>query len=445
MKKLLYKKVTQYTLCYITKGMGKGENMSTGISIREIKNEYLQKLAEEVDVSKNNYIDGNEISVFIEKAQEQKDKYSQKDFAEVMGLFRIYEKPELSWEEIGEIGINRGKELVKGMFCDEEGFSLKRTLTTLGTGAAFAAISAVSAPVALICGAALGAYTVFSGTAKIIEGKKAYDNAKTHEEAVQAMENAMDGGIETGLSILALFGIRQCANKMSINAKSGIKIPPEQQAYRQPKSRQTQTKPAENTGANNAENLTANRTDRTVETKVDAHKRTVQKSTKYKDGHTVEKFYNKSGAITKEIRTDVNGKKMTVEYKYDKDGFNVISKTETYDAGYIFETNPMRIYPKGMMKETTFEKGLRKEVCTDGETLTTNWYDRQSNIVKQELSTPDRYGRIKYEKTKNGEIETFADGRVVEKRYHRDTYDEITTYPDGTKKTRTLETVKIIW
>ena len=419
--------------------------MSTGICIREIKNEYLRRLGEEVDVSNNNYIDGNEISVFIEKAQEIKDKYSQKDFADVMGLFKIYEKPELSWEEIGEIGLSRGKELVKGMICDEEGFSLKRTLTTLGTGAAFAAISAVSAPLALVCGAVLGTYTVCSGAAKIIEGKKAYDNAKTHEEAVQAMEKALDGGIETGLSILALFGIRHCANKMSVNAKSGVKAQPESQAYAQPKSRQTPTKPAENTGANNTENLAANQTNKTVETKADSHKRTVQKST-YKDGHTVEKFYNKSGAITKEVRTDVSGKKMTVEYKYDKDGFDLISQTETYDAGYIFGTNPTRIYPKGMIKETTFEKGMRKEVCTDGETLATNWYNRQGDIVKQELSTPDKYGRIKYEKTKNDEIETFADGRIVEKKYNNyDTYDEITTYPDGTKTTRTLETVKIVW
>lgn len=54
--------------------------MSAGIDIREIKNEYLQKVAKDVDASKNNLIDGNEISVFIEKALEQKDKYSEKDF-----------------------------------------------------------------------------------------------------------------------------------------------------------------------------------------------------------------------------------------------------------------------------------------------------------------------------------------------------------------------------
>ena len=276
--------------------------MSTGIDIREIKNEYLQKLAEEVDVSKNNYIDSNEISVFIEKAQEQKDKYSQKDFADVMGLFRSYDRAELSWEEIGKIGMNRSKELVKGMFCNEDGFSLKRTLTTLGTGAAFAAISIVSAPAALICGAALGAYTVCSGTAKIIEGKKAYDNAKTHEEAVQAMEKAMDGGIETGLLILALIGIRQCANKMSIKAKTATKpqsvkqtpVPTNEQMPVSQKTQRPQTKPVENIKTNN-----------------------------------VEKFYNKSGSITKKVRTDINGKKMTVEYKYDKDGFNIISQTET--------------------------------------------------------------------------------------------------------------------
>ena len=45
--------------------------------------------------------------------------------------------------------------------------------------------------------------------------------------------------------------------------------------------------------------------------------------------NNVEKFYNKSGSITKKVRTDINGKKMTVEYKYDKDGFNIISQTET--------------------------------------------------------------------------------------------------------------------
>ena len=140
-----------------------------------------------------------------------------------MGLFRLYGRAELSWEEIGKIGLKSAKNFVKGMFCDENGLSLTRTLTTAGTIAGFAAVAAipgVGPAIALTGGAALGTYTAYKGTSKVLEGKKEYCNAKTHEEAVQAMEKAMDGGVETGVSILALLGIRQCAAKMSIKAKT---------------------------------------------------------------------------------------------------------------------------------------------------------------------------------------------------------------------------------
>ena len=55
-----------------------------------------------------------------------------------MGLFRLYGRAELSWEEIGKIGLKSAKNFVKGMFCDENGLSLTRTLTTAGTIAGFA-------------------------------------------------------------------------------------------------------------------------------------------------------------------------------------------------------------------------------------------------------------------------------------------------------------------
>ena len=105
----------------------------------------------------------------------------------------------------------------------------------------------------------------------------------------------MDGGVETGVSILALLGIRQCAAKMSIKAKTATKpqsgeqtpVPTNEQMPVSHKTHQPQTKPVEN-----------------IKT-------------------------NKSGSITQKVRTDINGKKMTVEYKYDKDGFNIISQTET--------------------------------------------------------------------------------------------------------------------
>ena len=79
-----------------------------------------------------------------------------------MGLFRLYGRAELSWEEIGKIGLKSAKNFVKGMFCDENGFSLTRTLTTASTIAGFAAVAAipgVGPAIALPAGAALGTYT----------------------------------------------------------------------------------------------------------------------------------------------------------------------------------------------------------------------------------------------------------------------------------------------
>lgn len=418
--------------------------MSTGINIREIKNEYLQKVAKEVDTSKNNFIDSDEISVFLEKIQDQKDKYSKKDFADVMGLFRSYDRAELSWEEIGKIGLKSAKNFVKGMFCDENCFSFKRTFTTLGTAAAFAAIAAipgVGPAIALTGGAALGTYTAYKGTGKVLEGKKEYYNAKTHEEAVQAMEKAMDGGVETGVSILALLGIRQCASRM----KSGVKNQANGQAQQtqhseqvaaSPKTQQPQAKSVEQAKTNDTGKLTAEQPNYTVEKKLDAQGRTTQTTTKYKDGYIVEKFYNKSGSITKKVRTDINGKKMTVEYKYDKDGFNIISQTETYEPGYIYQSNPVKKYPKGMIKETTWENGLRKEVCTDGDALTTNWFDRRNEIIRQEFSTPDKRGRIRYEKTNLGYKETYNDGHTFETRFNGNGWDYIKRYIDGSKQVR---------
>ena len=433
--------------------------MGMGIEIREIQNKYLQELALEIDTSgiskKDGYMDVKELTIFVQKAQEEKNQYSQSDFEQTLGLFKSApaikpKRAELSWGEIGEIGMKKAKNFVKGMFCDENGFSLKRTLTTLGAAAAFAAVSAipgVGPAIALTCGAVLGTYGVCKGTSELVNGLKEYYNAKTHDEAVQAMEKTMAGGVETGFSILALLGIRQCATKMSAKTKPQTQTSSQSQAQTasqtqtQPKPQQTtQTKPAETTKTENPEAL-----NRTAENKVDTQNRT--KTTKYQDRHTVEKFYNKSGAITKEIRTDVNGKKMTVEYKYDKDGFNVISKTETYEAGYVYQTNPKIIYNKGMIKETTFKNGVRKEVCTDGETLTTNWYDRKGEIIKQEFSSPDKNGMIKYERTNSGYKETFADGHSFERIYNpaKECYDEIRIFADGRKEVNSVPIVKIVW
>ena len=385
-----------------------------------------------------------------------------------MSLLKQHNRAELSWAEIGKIGLKSAKDFVKGLFCDEDGFSVKRTLTTLGTTAAFAAVSAipvVGVPIALASGAVLGSYTAYKGAGKIIDGCKEYYNATTHEEATKAMEKAMDGGVETGVSILALLGIKQYATKMSGKAASGTKAQPvEQTQVRSSQSvssgtqqaqvkpvkqtqaqssqsvssgtQQAQVKPVEHVKINDTNKLAADESAKVVNTKVDAKGRITQKTTQYNNGHKVEKFYNKSGSISKEIRTDVNGKKMTVEYKYDKKGFDVISKTETYEPGYIYQSNPLKTYSKGMIKESSWENGLRKEVCTDGDALTTNWYNRHNEIIKQECSIPDKYGRIGYEKTRTGYKETFADGRTFEANFDNRGGDYITRFIDGSSRVR---------
>lgn len=423
--------------------------MNTRINIREIKNENLRQAAQEIDTSgiskKDAFLDEKEFSIFAQKVKEQQEKYSQSDFEQVIGLYKSTssqktQRAELSWGEIGKIGLKSAKNFVKGMFCDENGFSLKRTLTTAGTIAAFAAVSAipiVGPAIALIGGAALGTYTALKGIGKMFDGRKEYYKAKTHDEAAKAMEKAMDGGVETGVSLLALLGIRKCASNMSAKAKSGRTTQHNQQAQSQ-SSQQTQAQNTQSTTVKDTKTnkLTNEQQNNTVETKVDAQGRITQKVTKYKDGHTVEKFYNKSGNVTKEIRSDVNGKKMTTEYKYDKDGFDVISVNKTYEPGYIYQTKPLKTYSEGMLKETTFDKGLRKEVCTDGNNLKTSWYDRKGELVKQELSTQNQYGIVKFEKTGHGYKNTYADGRIVENVYHGNSCDVITTYPNGTKEVK---------
>ncbi len=124
------------------------------------------------------------------------------------------ERAELSWGEIGKQGLKSVGNFFKGMVCDEEGFSLTKTATTLATVVAGAAIAAISAPVALTAGACIGTAMLLEGVPKLVTGTKEYYNATTHEEAVAAMEKAMDGGVETGMGVAALFGVKKGYSKM---------------------------------------------------------------------------------------------------------------------------------------------------------------------------------------------------------------------------------------
>ena len=131
----------------------------------------------------------------------------------------VKKRHELSWGEIGEIALNSGKNFVKGMFCDENGFSLKRTAMTVGTVAALAfaapvaaaagasaAVVAGVAGTAKVAGLGLAGYMTFNGGKNIIEGTQKYYDSTTEAEAKASMSQAMDGAVEVAAAVPA-FGI----------------------------------------------------------------------------------------------------------------------------------------------------------------------------------------------------------------------------------------------
>lgn len=133
---------------------------------------------------------------------------------------------ELSWGEIGKISLKSAKNFVKGMFCDENGFSLKRTAATVGVvaGLALAApvAAAAGASAAVVGGIALAAKAVglglagvmaYNGGKNAIEGGIKYYNSTTEGEAKANMEQAMDGAVEAAAALPAFFAIKGGANK----------------------------------------------------------------------------------------------------------------------------------------------------------------------------------------------------------------------------------------
>ncbi len=85
---------------------------------------------------------------------------------------------------------------IKGMFCDEKGFSVKRTLTTVAVGAA--AALACTNPVGLAVVAGAG---IISGSVHLTKGIVKANAAKTKEEAYAAYEDIGGATFEIAGSI----------------------------------------------------------------------------------------------------------------------------------------------------------------------------------------------------------------------------------------------------
>jgi len=406
--------------------------MSTGIEIKQIKNQALRNLADEVDTShkKDGYIDSSELSVFTSKANElPKGSYSEEDFAQVMGLFRSQsvektERASLSWGEIGKSALKSVGSFFKGMFCDEEGFSLSRTLTTVGTigllaGAAPIAAALGAAP-AVVGGIALGAkvigtglagYMALDGGVKLIKGTSKYYDAKTHEEAQQAMDEAMEGGVETAFSLPALFGIFKANNK-AVKASKGTKGEP---------AKVSETKITDGVeitqGTNNGINW--------------------KTETTYKNGKPIKEVCKKSNGVTEEIIYDENlkavSKKTSSEGMIEEEFFdttkgsqyqNYLSKKKiTYSNGKVIETTYKDSWEQGLYSKPSDILSKYEKFTDKQGRIVERFFDGEAGTEKCTIDgkiewttrrTSDRFvrknksGKITYEETyyKNGKIKT---------------------------------------
>lgn len=168
----------------------------------------------------------------------------------------------LSWSEISNIACKSTKKFVKGMFCDEEGkFSIDRTAATVGIvaglalaapvtaalGASAAVIGAVATTVK-VAGIALTGYMLYNGGKNAIKGTNDYYNAESKEDAVEAMEQAWDGGVELA-SIPVLGGLIKTGSKLLKFVKPKASTPKGSTGGNEGGSQvsNTQPKPVENT------------------------------------------------------------------------------------------------------------------------------------------------------------------------------------------------------
>ena len=173
---------------------------------------------------------------------------------------------ELSWGEIGEIATKSGKNFLKGMFCDENGFSITRTAATVGTVAALAyaaplaaSLGAGAAVVGAIAGAAklagfgFAGFMAYSGGKNILEGTQKYYESTTEEDAKANMEQAMDGAVEVTAALPAFLFIKGGANKgkkmasKKAEAKPATEAKPAETQAAEPKP--AEVKPAETQAA----------------------------------------------------------------------------------------------------------------------------------------------------------------------------------------------------
>ena len=90
--------------------------------------------------------------------------------------------------------VKGGFNMIKGAFCDENGFSLLKTLKTAGIAALCIAVPAA--------GMVLAGVGIATGGVKVVKSIADAANAKTDAEKKDALENLGEGGLTVGISVL---------------------------------------------------------------------------------------------------------------------------------------------------------------------------------------------------------------------------------------------------
>ena len=284
------------------------------------------------------------------------------------------ERYELSWGEIGDVALKSSGNFVKSMFCDENGFSLKRTAMTVGTVAALA----FAAPIAAGLGASAAVVGVVAGTAKlaglgiagvmaynggknIVEGTQKYYESTTEQEAKANMEQAMDGAVEVTAALPAFLFIKGGANKgkkmasKKAETKPAAEPKPAETPAETPAAepKPTETKPTGPKPASGAVNYN--------EVVGNAEVFNTAQGAKFV------KYKNISGNILKEVVSDKDGNLLyTREFSYASDGSEVgftIKWAEGIEDVFVKGSNiGRRTKPDGSIWSVKFENNSITEI-----------------------------------------------------------------------------------
>lgn len=254
--------------------------------------------------------------------------------------------------------------------------------------------------------------------------KKYFCDDNGNFSALQTGKSMLEAGITVALLFTGFRAIKSLA-KVVKNSKflsklmhKKPKIKPNAQHINPQAPSQTQSQTITNAVTNKTTPKTTNKTHNapaknTKNVETVPIKNGQKRITKDAHGRVSKVEILKGGKVTRQIRTDVNGKKITTDYVYRADG-GVDKTIIKYERGAvdIARDGKNLSYPDGAIKEIKYENWQYTEVTKNlkEEHVGTNVYDAHNSLIKQIFAKPDSKGRIMIERQGANTIETYADG-----------------------------------